>query len=464
MFGWAADPSQASEGLSWKSDDGDHSVKLDLSTRFRVESWDVRSSETDSFTALRTRVSLKYGWKKRLTGFIQFQDARMHGLDSGQDGVPGLYFTNAGMSGTTHGSRIRQLWLDYELTDQLTIRAGRQDIKLGTEVMYPEANWKYLKIARVSQRLGGTVGWTHAERSNDGVTASYDFGDYYLYAFGARPTTGVFDLDGSYSSQADILYGGATFTAKRGTWLPNTEVRLFGIAYRDDRDTSDGGLSDTRALDVYTAGFSLIGVYPCGERGNADLVLWGAYQWGSWPAMGNHLSQRAWAALAEAGYQFTEVRTKPWLRVGVNLASGDGSSSDSDHESFFNILPTNHLYYGFQDQFALGNLVNYFAQLKLNPLPKTNVNIMLHQFSKWTTDDGRHFGTGAFNRSVFGYVLDGSSSSRNMGTALDLVVGYKLNERVSLLAGYAYMWGHGQWNSLPDDDTRWAFFQVSAKY
>ncbi len=42
--------------------------------------------------------------------------------------------------------------------------------------------------------------------------------------------------------QNDILYGGASLTAKRGAWLRNTEDRLFGIAYRDDRDTDDGGL------------------------------------------------------------------------------------------------------------------------------------------------------------------------------------------------------------------------------
>ena len=51
-----------------------------------------------------------------------------------------------------------------------------------------------------------------------------------------------------------------------------------------------------------------------------------------------------------------------------------------------------------------------------------------------------------------------------MGTAVDIVVSHELHERVSLLAGYSYMWGHAHWNGLPDDDTRFAFFQVTAKY
>ena len=458
-------PSFASAGLAWQSDDGDHHITLDLETRFRVEVWDARATDADSFTALRSRARLGYAWRDRVRARVEFQDARINGLGSDSSGAAELYRAAAGEDSQTHGVRIRQLWLEYKPSSKLSLRAGRQDIKLGTEVMYPEANWNYLKLARVSQRLVGTVGWTHGERSNDGVSAAYDFGEHYLYLFGAKPTTGVFDLDSSYASQSDILYGGATFTAKRGAWLPNSEVRLFAIAYQDDRDTDDGGLVSDDELDIYTLGASLIGVYPCGP-GNADLVLWGAYQWGSWPIVGDDLDHRAWAAVVEAGYQWTRARMQPWLRVGVNLASGDGSATDGDHESFFNLLPTNHLYYGYQDQFALGNLLNYFVQLKAKPLPKTDVNLMLHQFSKWTTDDGRHFGTGAYNKDGFGFTVDDSSSARNMGTALDLVVGYQLNERVSLLAGYTYMWGHGHWNDVPsgDDDTRWAFFQLSAKY
>ena len=462
-FGWSVGSAHAAGNLSWKSDDGDHKVDVGLVTRFRAEYWDVRASDDDSFAAWRSRINLKYTWKDRMKAFIEFQDARINGMGSDSSGGAALYRASAGPGSKTSSQRLRQLWLDFDVTESLSFRAGRQDIKLGTEVMYPEGNWKYLKIKRVSQRLVGTVGWTHGERSNDGVSASYDFGDYHLYAWGAKPTTGVFDIDGAYSTQDDILYGGASFTAKRGTWLRDTEVRLFGIAYRDDRNTSDGGLDDSRALNIYTGGFSLIGIYPYGD-GNVDLTLWGAYQWGDWPIAGDHLSHSAWAGLAETGYQFTNVQMKPWIRVGINAASGDGSSTDGDHESFFNILPTNHLYYGFQDQFALGNLLNYFAQLKLKPTEKSDFDITLHQFSKWTTDDGRHFGTGAFDRSSFGFGLDVSDTSRNMGTAVDLTLGYKLHKNVHLQGGYSYMWGHGQWNGLSDDDARWAYFQVTAKY
>jgi hypothetical protein len=454
-------PAPAAEPLAWTSADGKHRLALNLSTRFRAEAWDAHATNTDWFTALRTRLGVRYDLVERLTAFGELQDARIHRLDDDSSGAGALYRTAAGGRGHTHGDRIRQLWLEMRPRAGLALRAGRQDIKLGTEVMYPEASWKYLKAARLSQRLVGTVGWTHAERSNDGLSVAWDLGGYHLYAFAARPTSGVFDLNSSYAGQNDIAYGGVSWTAKRGTWFPHTEVRLFGIAYRDDREASDGasGGAINEDLDVLTVGFSLVGVRPAGE-GEADWLLWGAVQEGDW----YDLDHRAFALLAEAGYHLTTLAAEPWLRAGVNLASGDGSATDGDHESFFNLLPTNHLYYGFADRLALANLVNAFVQLKLKPAPKMDLNVFLHHFLLFTDDDGRHFGTGAFNRNAFGYGVQASGGHRSVGTEVDVVLSYALHPRVSLQAGYSFLEGHALSNDLVDDDVRFAYFQVAARY
>lgn len=474
----SAASAQTADPLTWKSADGEQSLKLDLESRFRLEGWDAHARNTDWFHAFRTRARVRYSWQERLTAFAELQDARIHRLDSDSSGAGSLYRTHSGGSSHAHADRIRQLWVELEPASGLKLRLGRQDLKLGTEVMYPEPNWRYLKVARGSQRLVGTVGWTHGERSNDGVSFSYDLGDWVAYGFGAKPTTGVFDIDSSYSSQNDILYGGLSLTAKRGTLLPNTEVRLFGIGYEDDRDPADGGRSQRRDVDVYTLGFSAIGVHPAGA-GSFDLLVWGAYQWGAFaspaaaPPYGSQ-SHSAWAALLEAGYQLPDAAGKPWFRVGLNVGSGDDSATDSDQNAFFNLLPTNHLYYGFADRFALGNLIDTFAQLKLAPAPKTDLNVFLHRYQLFTDDDGRYFGTGAFNRSAFGIGLDTSGCTtgpagelrchRGLGTELDVVLGYSLHPRVNLQAGYAHIWGHGFFNGLADDDVRFAYLQVAVKY
>ncbi len=467
----AALPGAAPAGkLQWES--GDHKVELDLITRFRVEWWDERASSTEDFTALRTRVGLRYHWRDRITAYGQFQDVRLNGLDSNSSGAERLYWLNSGMNSHASSDRMRQFWLQYAPTEDLWARVGRQDIKLGTEVMYSEANWKYLKVARASQRLVGTVGWSHAERSNDGFAVAYDLGDQHLFLWGARPTTGVFDIDSAYSQQDDIEDGGISWTAKRGAWLEDTEVRLFGIYYDDERKIRDGGLSNNHDFEVYTTGFSILGVRPVAGGPNLfDYLLWGAYQWGDSPdprLPTRKLDNQAWAAIAELGYQCPEARGKPWFRGGINIASGDGSPTDGDQEGFFNILPTNHIYYGFADQFALANLIDIFGQLKFNPFPKMGVNLMLHRFQLFTSDDDRIFGIGAFNKTSFGYGRQASRGHRGLGTELDVVLDYKLHEHVSLQAGYAYLWGHGVFRQqgLPssDDDTRFGYLQVTASY
>ena len=440
-------------GCQW----GEHKVDLFLNTRLRAEYWRARTSKSDIFYAARTRVGLEYSYGNLLTVFGEFQDARLYSLSPNSSGIAGVYRTFSRGESDVDSQRIRQLYLDVKPIEGLGIRIGRQDIKLGTEVMYPEPNWKYVKIDRGSQRLVGTVGWTHVERSNDAIRVSYDTGGHQVFGFAAQPTTGVFDVRDAYKRQSDINYGGLTWTVKRDTWLPDTELRLFGLYYDDKRSPGDGGLPDS--VTVYTGGASVIGLYPLGP-GTADVLAWGAYQFGKF----NRLDHSAGAAILEGGYQFTEVPLKPWFRLGVNYASGDGDPTDGDHQTFFNMLPTNHLYYGFADQWAFQNLVDWFAQLMLKPHEKVAVNLMLHHFYLADDNDARYFGTGAFNKKIFGYGAQPSRGYGAGGTEIDAVVNYNVNKHVSIQGGYAYMWGRGIFNTSSNPNVSFGYLQLALKY
>ena len=440
-------------GCEW----GEHSVDLFLSTRLRAEYWRARTSKSDIFYAARTRVGLKYSYGNLLTLFGEFQDARLYSLSPNSSGIAGVYRRFSRGKSDVDSQRIRQLYLDVKPIEGLGIRIGRQDINLGTEVMYPEANWKYVKIKRASQRLVGTVGWTHVERSNDAIRVSYDTGGHHLFGFAAQPTTGVFDVRDAYKQQSDINYGGLTWTVKRDTWLPNTELRLFGLVYDDKRSPGDGGLPDS--VTVYTGGASVIGLYPLGP-GTADVLAWGAYQFGSF----NRLDHSAGAAILEGGYQFTEAPLKPWFRLGVNYASGDGDPTDGDHQTFFNMLPTNHLYYGYVDQLAFQNLINPFVQLKLKPHRRLNFDVTWHYFKLATNDDAKYVGTGAFNKDSFGYVVRPSGGQSDVGHEIDVTGVLKVHDHVELQAGYAHLFGGDVLSGPETRDTEWAFAQVLLTY
>jgi hypothetical protein len=443
---------------------GDHRLDLSFVSRYRFESWDARASNADAIHGLRTRIGARYTWKENVSLFVQGQDARVFDLSPTGSGASDLYRANtpgADDDETGH-TTVRQAYLEVRPGAGSYVRVGRQDIYGGTQVKYPEGNWNYLKMKRLGQRLVGGVGWTNGERAYDGVAAGLAIGeDHYLHAFTAAPTTGVFDIAGAYDTQEEILFGGAQWTAKRGSCLDDTEFNAFFYGYSDERDI----IADD--LEIYTLGASLVGVYPVGP-GNADVILWAAGQWGDFPGATESLDHAAWALIAEAGYQLPDVPTKPWLRVGVNAASGDDDPDDDDHGTFFNLMPTNHLYYGYADQVAFQNLIDLFAQLKLAPHEKVGLEVALHQFWLVDDDDSRYFGSGAFNPELMGFGSAASGGENDVGTEIDVVATVKLHKHLSVAGGYSFMWGGDVFDAGAGvdgpDNTEWAFLQVLVQY
>lgn len=445
----------ATPSLYWKS--GDHRLDLGLALRVRTEYWDAFSDDEDWYTGVRTRVRFGYAYRERILVAAEIQDLRLDSLGPDASGAEQLYRAAADGRHRSYGTDLRQLFLELRPLEKGFLRVGRQDLKLGNEVPYPEPDWSYLKSARIGERLVGTVGWSQAERSNDGLAAGIDLGKHHLFVFGAHPTTGVFDPDDAYQDQQDIAYGGGAFTVKRGSVLESTELSAFAIGYDDDRSPDDGGLPG--GVEVYTLGAHWLGIYPLGP-GKLDVLLWAAGQLGDY----DDLDHEAAALVAEVGYGVPETRWKPWLRLGVNAASGDDDPGDGEHGTFFNLLPTNHLYYGFADQLALQNLVDRFVQLRLEPHEVIALNLFLHRFGLAEDDDGRYSGTGAFDKQVFGFRAQPSRGYAHVGTEYDAVATLKLHRNVTLELGYAFFDGGALFRTTPDRDLHWFYASVELRY
>jgi len=450
-----SDGFRATPSLGWKS--GDHRVDLGLYLRTRAEYWDAFSDDEDVFGGLKTRAKLSYGFREQVIATVEGQFVQLFDMDSTASGAEQVY-RNANDMRTDAGQlQLRQANLEWKPIPSLFLRAGRQDVKLGAEVAYTEPDWKYLKNSRLAERLIGTVGWSHVERATDAVQAGYDFGGHRVDAFAGRPTTGVFEVDEGMRPLHDIVYGGSAWTVKRGTWLPDTELQLFGVVYDDDRNPRHGGLA--HGLTVYTTGASWLGVYELGP-GRLDALLWVAGQFGEF----NGDDQRAAAGIAEFGYQLPDVFAKPWLRVGVNVASGDGDPTDGDHETFFNLLPTNHLYYGFADQLAFANLINPFVQLRLTPHPKVWANLFVHWFELVSNDDFRYSGTGAFDRQSFGFPTQNTAGQSDVGLEYDAVVGVNVHRTTTVEFGFSFLDGGDVFRTRPSRDAYFAYASVEFRY
>jgi hypothetical protein len=446
---------RATPTLGWKH--GDHRVDLGASLRVRPEYWNAFSDDSDVYVGTKTRLRFQYGYREQLIATVEGQYVLLNDMDRTASGAE-LVYRNA--NDGRHDSRqihLRQAHLEWKPIPSLFVRVGRQDVKLGAEVSYTEPDWKYLKNARLAERLIGTVGWSHVERATDAVTAGFDAGAHRLDAFAGRPTTGVFENDQGMRPLHDVVYGGAAWTVKRGTWLDDTELSFFGIGYGDDRPPSQGGLAD--GLTIYTAGASLLGIYEIGP-GRADLVLWAAGQWGSYDGD----DHRAAAGVAELGYQLPKLVAKPWLRAGVNVASGDSDPGDDTHRTFANLLPTNHLYYGFADQLAFQNLVNPFVQLRLAPHPKLGINFLVHGFWLATRDDARYAGTGAFDRRSLGFSAQRSGGQSDVGIEYDAVATVQLHRTTTLELGFSWLDGGDVFDTQPDGDATFAYASLEFRY
>jgi hypothetical protein len=453
--GAPADGLHTAPSIFWKS--GDHRVDLGFAVRLRTEVWDAFADDVESYTGLRSRLRVSYGWRERLALVAEVQNTSLWGMDPNGSGALATYRNaNDGERNVT-GTDLRLLYAEIRPFAGAYVRAGRQEMKLGPEVLYPEPDWKYLKSARVAERLLGGVGWSHVERTGDGVSAGWDSGGHNLFAFAARPTTGVFAVETGYRPLRDVRYAGGSWTVKRDTWLPHTELGVFGLAYEDERAPDEGGLAE--GVEVYTLGIYELGVHPIGP-GKLDTLLWLAGQFGDY----DDLDHRAGALLAEIGYQLPDLPAKPWLRAGVNYASGDGDPADGDHHTFFNILPTNHLYYGFADQLAFQNLIDAFLQLRLQPHPKLALNAFVHWF--WLADDAdaRYSGTGAFDRKVFGFPAQPSRGYSHVGIEYDLVAQIAVHRTTTLELGVSVLDGGHLFRPNASNDVYFGYASIEFKY
>jgi hypothetical protein len=446
----------ATPSLYWQQ--GGHRLDLGLSLRVRPEAWEAYTNETDWYTGTRTRLRIQYGWRNQILAVGELQDVRLHGMDD--DGTGGLasYRNANGGRSQVRADDVRTLYLETRPSAKSFLRGGRQDIKLGSqEVQYAEPSWRYLKSARLGERLVGTVGWSHLERAYDGFAAGVDVSGVELLAFGARPTQGVFEAKSAYRGLHDIFVGGGSLTVERGTWLANDEIGLFGIYYDDERPISRGGLADD--VELTSLGAHWLGVHPCGP-GSFDVLLWGALQTGDYDG----LDHFAGAGILEVGYQLSNVFAKPWLRIGVNVASGDHDPDDGDHATFFNVLPTNHLYYGFADQLSFQNLWNPFVQLRLTPHPMLALNLFVHQFRLMEEDDSRYAGTGAFDETAFGFPAFASNGHRNVGNEYDVVATFKPLEAVTVEAGFAWLDGGAVFRTAAERDVQFGYVSLELRY
>ncbi len=412
---------------------------ISTSLRVRVENWQFfetpgrDNNYTFAASLLRSGLTGKLGKQQDW----QLELAQVSFLNLPENAVPPshgatYYSVNGGRDGSVFLKQAFWRWRDGKGT---AFRLGRFEFGEGTERMPKDPTLSWLRRMRIQERLLGTFGFAHVQRSFDGLHLSVDRKEGNFTLFLARPTRGVFDLKGNDQiSKVTLLYAAWT-----GGKEPNTDWRLFALHCRDTRDVvKTSNTPNIRGdVTVTTLGFHSLWGLPT-RTGKADVLLWGAWQFGDW----GPLDHNAYAYAVEVGHRWTNAKWRPWLRLGYFYGRGDSNPNDDDHQTFFQGLPTPRLY----ARFPFYNLMNnrdLFVQLILAPGKRTTLRLDYHRLWLANANDLWYFGGGAFNHTVFGYAGRTSNGQKRLADVVDVSVDYRLDEQTTLTFYAARAMGKG---------------------
>ncbi len=287
---------------------------------------------------------------------------------------------------------------------QLTLRGGRQEMAFG------------------AQRLVSPLDWSNTRRTFDAASAILTLGNWQATGFWTRPVR-VNRYALNDWGPKDSFYG-----LYASGFVVGQEVRtdLYWLGLDRDDATWNGTTGHEKRQ---TLGARVSGVLP----GTAlDFDVEGAYQFGE---VGSG-DVSAFMLASQVGWLFESLAMSPRFFLGFDWASGD-ERPGGDVETFNQLFPLSHQYYGFIDAIGRQNAVDGSLGVVMYPLPALTATLYGHHFWRAEDDDALYSASGAVSRPGSG----GSSSW--LGAEIDLLLRYQLGIHIALLGGYSHYFAAG---------------------
>lgn len=386
-------------------------IKVDLQFRHRYEqrnNFDFNDAvdDEDGFNLYRTRLDISLLPVDDVKIFIQFQDARIADDHFGDKTTFENYMDIRQAYGEVRNLQKIMGMEDGPLTN-LGFRGGRQELVYG------------------AQRLIGGFNWSNVAQTFDAGKAMLSFEPFHvdvdIFGGGKTPIKSPREADDFYDGSANDRVGGYYATYKG---VENVTIENYLINRKTDKNISFGP-SGSGKLDDYTFGARVKGKIP---SSGFDYEVETAKQWGDFKDM----EVKGMMAIAVLGYTFNHD-WKPRLAFEFDYASGDKDSSDGDLETFDNLYPTNHIFYGFMDLASLQNLNNYQFQLSAKPTAKLKLQSDLHLIYVDTPKDSLYNA----GRGVSRTAAD-NDVNPHVGNEIDLLATYELCKYADVTVGYSH--------------------------
>lgn len=407
----------------------DGETRLDIGAQFRVRHQSDPFPSTEDLhrqTNYRARINLDFQYGDDFRIFLQPQKV---GVFGDNDTGAAVDFNKQPENQSLH-----QVFLDWDLSDSLSLRLGR------------------FEQALADHRLIGNFVWSQRGRAFDGARLRWTSGPHQVSVFGlelagenySNPTANN-TVDGGPLPVSDNDADQQAYIAHyQGTdILPGSNRLELTYVYDDDfqgipfsASALEGGARP--GAERHTAGFFLAntagnGGYlspfpPMAMKYVKDPGLYyrveGYAQRGDLGPAGGDRDISAYMGAGYLGYSFGDAAGQPLVWGGVDYLSGDDSPGSGDREAFSTLYSTNHAYYGFMDYFLISpasdtnsaGLRDINASVHFKPRADTGVFLKAHNFALADAQSG---------------------VEESLGNEIDLTVAHKPHPRAVLLFGYS---------------------------
>lgn len=413
--------------LRWRYELKENGMGLPPANDFRRHTTATTRNDNDYFSA---KVLARIGYTdKWWSAYVEGRSSETWGDDRSPTGAGAVPGPGGGGGPEADGPvDLHQAYftLGNHKEFPLSLKVGRQELSYGDE------------------RLVGAFAWNNIGRVFDAAKVRWQNPWFAVEAFTGKL---VLPDDNEFNTWNDYnVFSGLHLTTKK---IPKNTSEFFFFARNDDvgSATADPGAvlpfqtAAPASRDVYTLG-ARFKSNP-GELGNFDYTVEGALQFGTWKQTlaSPTIDHEACAFMANAGYTFADTVGTPRVALEYAFGSGDGNPADNKHETFENLYPTNHKFYGYMDFFSWQNLHDVRAIFSIKPTPKLSLALEGHLF--WLADTADNLynaggvarGAGPTTGTGFGR---NPGYSSEVGAEIDLVAGYAVNKFMALEAGYGH--------------------------
>lgn len=354
----------------------------------------------------RTRINFDYRHGDQLQLFLSFQNVNIWGQ------APQVQLNDR-----TGGLSIFEAYAALPIYKDINAKIGRQMIVLDED------------------RIFGSLDWHPAGRAHDAININWKNDKLTLRSFFAFNQN---YFDGNASSVNGNVNNpkGQYFYIAPGTQpyqhleavhahyniTPTQGVSVL-VANLGQRNSSNNDID----YNMQTIGFHY--------RGKSDALRYGAEGYLQTGKNAAGKDKEAFLLAALVGYQFTPTFS---ATLGLDYLSGNDTNSSSNKDKAFNPFSgTNHKFYGFMDHFYV--LPNSPKVGLLNPYLNLNLK---------TSDKGSLSATGHYFRSAGKILGSEDNKTRHLGVEGDLVYTHKIQQYVSLQAGYSLFIPSDSYKSL----------------